>query len=422
MTLHRRALMAAGAAAALAVPQGSRAQQPPAPTTAAVSAKAAEVRLPLTHDAGRFSGPALDLLLREARAAQFFLVGEEHGIAWNPLLAAQLFEALAPAGYARLGIEISPPMATELDAAARGGIGGVQRMLATPGSMLAFFGMREEAQMIARVRAAAPGPAPALWGFDYEVGADRRLIALLEAAPKPAAAQARLKPLREASAAAWSKYDATHNPEHWYSFSGDPALVRAVRAAWPKPDARSDWVLTTLEETFEINRLWTSRQGWESNRRRTQFMRDNFLRHWRGERAAGRKPKVMFKMGANHLNRGLTSVGVWDLGTLLPEVAAIEGGRSFSVMVLPGPNEKVAVLDPSTFRYSPNAAKDGYPDGLEAITGQAFPDRPTLFDLRPLRPLALTQRMRDAFPALARTIAGFDALLVMTGSPPSQDL
>ena len=118
MRLHRRAIISFGAAAAIA--PTSLAQTPAAPDPAiAIAAKAAEARLKLDFDGRRFSGPAYDLLLSEARRAQFFLIGEEHGIAENPKLAGQLFEALVPSGYRRLGIEVSPPMARELDAAAR---------------------------------------------------------------------------------------------------------------------------------------------------------------------------------------------------------------------------------------------------------------------------------------------------------------
>lgn len=160
MRLRRRAILAFGAVAAMA--PAALAQTPaPAPLpdpAIAIAAKATEARLKLDFDGQRFSGPAYDLLLNEAKQAQFFLIGEEHGIAENPKLAGQLFET---AGYRRLGIEVSHPIAQELDAAARGGVAGLQRMFQVPGSTPAFFGMKEEAEMLARVRAAVPSSDPA---------------------------------------------------------------------------------------------------------------------------------------------------------------------------------------------------------------------------------------------------------------------
>ena len=89
--------------------------------TERITSAALEHRLRLGFDDGVFAGPAWDRLVAEGKASQFLMVGEEHGIAENPLLVAQLFEALAPHGYSKLAIEISPVMASLLDEAAVGG-------------------------------------------------------------------------------------------------------------------------------------------------------------------------------------------------------------------------------------------------------------------------------------------------------------
>lgn len=427
MTVDRRALLGGallGGALLGGMATAARAEETPAPAPAAapkleerIAARALENRhrLDFSHDV--FSGPAFDLLVREGKAAQFFLIGEEHGVAENPKLVSALFRALRPD---RLGIEISPPMAEVVDEAAARGRQGLADLFADPAATVAFYGMAEEAQMLAAVRAEAGKPV--LWGVDYEVGADRRLIALLEAARKPAAAAAPLAALKAASGAAWAKYGQSRNIMEVFTFSGDPALVRAVRAAWPRPDRRSDLILTTLEETLEINSLWSQRKGWASNERRTAFMRQSFLRHWRAAKAAGETPRVMMKMGASHMVRGRSFSEVWDLGTLLPELAQIEGGHAFSMMLLPGAASPTAVLDPTTFRYAPGDPKDHYMEGLDPLVNAAFPDAFTLIDLRPIRPLLSAARSKEAHPELMRTVHGFDTLLVMSGSTPSANL
>ena len=52
----------------------------------------------------------------------------------------------------------------------------------------------------------------------------------------------------------------------------------------------------------------------------------------------------------------------------------------------------------------------------------AYPDTFTLIDLRPWRPLVFGQRHEALDAALVRTIHGFDALLVLTGSTASANL
>ena len=435
MAIDRRKLLAGAGVLALGAPAllnraaaQPAAPAPPAPPPAPEVARrrrigeaAAANRQRLDYDGSRFSGAAWETLVAHGREAMFFLLGEEHGIAENPKLAAQLFAALAPSGYSKVAIEISPPMAAELDRAlSAGGPAALNRMLTAPASRVAFYGMREEAEWLAAARRASPR-GRLLWGTDYEVGADRHLIARLRGKRMPAAAAAALGRLEAASTQSWARFDATRGPEHIYSFAGDPELVRAVRAAWPRADAEAAWMLETLEETFAINRLWVAGRAWESNARRSAFMRANLLRHWRAEKAVGRSPRVFFKFGASHVVRGRNHSEVFDMGSLAPEIAALEGGTAYHLLVLAGVGRQVAALDPTQFRYRPVPVQGSYFTGLEPILEQAFGDAMTLFDMRPLRPLLGPSRA-PAGPDLMRAVHGFDAILVMTGSTPSSNL
>ncbi|CAA9287983.1 MAG: hypothetical protein AVDCRST_MAG93-3685, partial [uncultured Chloroflexia bacterium] len=219
---------------------------PPVPSTSAEAARATRIkeaaaanRKRLDFDGARFSGAGWDELVARGSEAQFFLLGEEHGIAENPKLAAQLFSALVPSGYSKVAVEISSAMAAELDqSVTEGGPQSLYRMLTDPPTRVAFFGMREEAEWLAAARRAAPR-GRFLWGLDYEVGADRHLISLLARKRKPEAARAALGRLEAASTQSWARYEETRGPQHIYSFAGDPELVRAVRDAWPRRDAEA---------------------------------------------------------------------------------------------------------------------------------------------------------------------------------------
>ena len=358
-------------------------------------------------------------MLARGRAAHFFLLGEEHGIAENPKLAAALFRALVPAGYAKVAVEISPPMAAALDRALRdGGFDGLRRLLADEASRVAFFGMREEAEWLAAARAALPGGRPFLWGCDYEVGGDRHLIGLLKAKRKPAAAEAALAALEAASNASWARYHETRNPQFIYSFSGDPALVQAVRAAWPRADAEALAILETLEETFAINRLWFERRGFEFERPPRRLPARQFPAALAGRRrrqAAGvpeirrvaYHPRPQPDRHVRHRRPGPGDRGAGGADRLPPAGA----GRA-------GPRHR-------QFRSGdlqlPRRASRQYQEGMELLLGQAWPDAFTLFDTAPLRPIARSSA-RDLHPELARAIHGFDAILVMSGSTPSANL
>ncbi|SIN68401.1 hypothetical protein SAMN02745824_1808 [Parasphingorhabdus marina DSM 22363] len=379
-------------------------------------------RLALEYDGETFSGPAMDKLLEEGRKAQFFLIGEEHGIAENPELATALFKQLQPAGYAKLVIEVSPYVASHMDETLRkGGIDGLRNLFARPGGEPAFFGMREEAQFLADVRASSGSSEPLLWGVDYEVASERLLLSALEEMDKPEAAVVKLAALRNASDASWEKYEETRGPQYIFSFSGDPELVQAVKDAWPERSGQAEQLLNTLQQTLEINRLFVGRQILESNAQRSALIRSNFLKHWAAEKARGETPRVMVKLGASHLVRGRNFTEVFDLGPMLHEIATLEGGKAFSVLVLPGLNAQTAVFDPTQFSYRPAPAKDGYAKAARPLYDAAWPDKYTLIDLRPLRSILRSPRS-GASASLMKTVHGFDMVLIMSGSTASAEL
>jgi hypothetical protein len=422
MHVDRRALFGAlcvgAAGATMAAAQTPEAAPPQASAVDRIAERAAQHRHRLEYDGARFSGPAFELLVREGASAHAFLLGEEHGIAENPKFAAQLFRALQPSGYDKICVEISPPMAGELDLAAREGIDGVRAMFSDVARNVAFFGMREEAEWIADARSVATGREQAVWGLDYEVFADRRLIARLKAKRKPAAAARALEALEAASAAAWAQYAQTRNPQFIFSFSGDPELVRAVRAAWPSADQDAELMLDTIEETLEINRLFVTGRNQESNQRRNDFNKRNLRRYWRAQDA----PRVFYKFGASHMVRGLSHTLSFDIGTMVPEIVALAGGASFHLMVLPGAGASIAQFDPAALSYRAAPVGSQYQQGLAPITGAAFTDAMTLIDVRPLRPLVPANRARQLDDDLVRVVHGFDAVLVMTGSTASTNL
>lgn len=262
---------------------------------------------------------------------------------------------------------------------------------------------------------------PVLWGTDYEVGSDRLLLDVVSGAGVPAEAKNAFENLKEASAASYARYEETGSPQYIFSFAGDPALVTAVRDAWHNPDPISDLALNSLEQTLTINNLWVQGKGYESNAARAAHQRENFLRYWRAEKADGRTPKVMAKYGGSHIVRGLSQTAVFDLGTLLPDIAELEGGHSFSILVLPGDGSMTAVLNPSNWTFEAKPAKDGYARGIGPLANAAYEDKFTLIDLVPLRSIAGTRRgsLNDE---LFRIIHGFDMLLVMSGSTASGEL
>jgi hypothetical protein len=387
-----------------------------------LAAKVAESRYYVHFRNGAFSGPGWDLLVKEGQASQFFLVGEEHGVAETPTVVRELFRALQPAGYRHLALEISPPMATVLDGLAYKGLPKVASFFQEHPPGVAFFTLKEEAELLVAARAAVAGDAPVLWGLDYEVTADRFLLDRLRGKAPEGPAKAAADALYEKSAAAWKTVSETKNPAAFFSFSASPDVLADLRQAWPNPDPESALALEVIEETLAINQLFVANRNWESNERRAQLNRRSFLRHWNEAKAAGPAPRVMLKFGASHMIRGRNVSEVFDLGNLASELAAVEGGKSFHLLVIGGPGTEHAIFNPMELRYMPAPVDLADEEGLGPIVEKPFSESFTLIDLRPLRPLFSAARTRKSDPELLRIVHGFDAILVLTGSRPSQML
>jgi hypothetical protein len=370
------------------------------------------------------AGRGWEWLVQQARDARFTLVGEEHGVAETAQLSAALFKALRRSGYSRMAVELSPIIVQDIEAAARrNGIEGIHDFFARPDTWSAMY-LREEAQLMAAVVAAAPKGERVLWGFDREIFSDQYLISKLEPRVPPRARAAYMR-LKESSKTSWARREKDPGAGPPWVFAEEPAVVSTVRAAWPNPDRESDLILRTLEESLAINAVARTGTGWDQQERRALWMRGNLTARLREERARGRSPKVMLKAGYNHMIRGANYVNIFDVGSLPDEAAALDGERAFHVIMLPGPGSRQAVL--GAWRSFVAVSSDEFDEfkagdqRLTRVLSNSDAAGHEVIDLRALRPLAM--RGLESWNAdLVRTIHGYDAAVIWKGAAASSGL
>jgi len=370
------------------------------------------------------AGRGWDWLVQEARDAHFTLIGEEHGIAETAQFSAALFNALHGSGYSRMAIELSPIIAQDIEEAARrNGLQGIEDFLAVPGVSGALYELREEAQFLAAAVSAVPRNEHVLWGLDREVFGDRYLISKLEA-NVPQRAKESFTRLKEASANAWARHQQNPTPENLFGLSQDPAVVSAVRAAWTNPDGESDTILRTLEESLAISATARS-DAWAYSQRRAQWSRNNLAARLKDEQRRGSPPKVMLKFGYNHMIRGANYFNVFDLGAMVDEVATLNGGRAFHILVLPGPGSHQATFGPGRSFVSVSSDEfDEFRTGDQRLTRVLQNSNATgheVIDFRTLRPLAM-RGLEGWNPDVVRTIHGYDAAVIWKGAHASSSL
>ena len=403
--MNRRDLLFAGGLSVLAGARGAnpaaaagQAQQQ-SPQVARLLEALRTNRLPMTMGDGP-AGRGWDWLVEEAHNARFTLIGEEHGVAETARLSAALFTALRDSGYSRLAIELSPIIAQDIEAAARtNGLDGVLNFFGLPNTWSPFY-LREEAQLLASAISVVPRNEHVLWGLDRELFSAPYLISKLKVRVPPSAREILV------------------HLQDLYSTAQDPAGVSALRAAWPNPDRESDTILRTLEESLAITAA-ARINGWAYSQRRAQWNRDNLAERLRDERTRGTSPKVMLKFGYNHMIRGANYVNTFDVGAMTDEVAALDGGHAFHIIVLPGPGSRQAVMGQGHNMVT--VASDEWDDfqaGEQRLT-RVLPNADAtgheVIDLRALRPLAM-RGLETWNPDVIRTIHGFDAAVIWKGA------
>jgi erythromycin esterase-like protein len=382
-----------------------------------------ENRHPMSLDAeGRLTGAGAELLLSAGRDAQFFLIGEEHGVAEIPAISAALFRALVGHGYRHLAIETGDALAAALNRALLQDETGAAYLAFLrehwPGAPF-YFWQEDAALLRAAVDAAGRRP-DVLWGLDYDIVADRyTLRRLRDLAPDPAARAAAEATIARADSAL-EQAMAQQNPGLLFMFGGPVEVYPALRTAYaPTQDSEAGRILHLMEETRAINQLFMTGQGYESNHRRALLSKQRFARYLDEAReASGGLPRVMLKFGASHMVRGRSFTNVFDLGTLASELAEAEGGHSFGVLMLGGAGTQHAVVDPRVMRSSP--APIQVAEWAAPFHEEVQPDGWTVYDLRPLRVHA--PRLGALPDELRRVLYGFDAVVILAGSGPQHDL
>jgi hypothetical protein len=398
------------------------AQTPATPQSRLLDALRAN-RLPLTMTDGRPAGAGWDWLVREAGGARFTLIGEEHGVAETAQLSAALFAALRGSGYSRMAIEMSPILAQDVEAAARyRGLQGITDFLSAPGTFT-LYNLREEARFLADVVSAGPREGRVLWGLDREIFSDRYLISRLGARVPPKARDA-FNRLNQASLNAGARNRQTGNPDDLFFLAEDPALVSAVRAAWPDADAESVAIMRTIEESLAIEAAERGGGAWPYLQRRAAWARSNLMELLRADRERKPPPRILLRLGYNHMVRGANYFNLFDVGAMADEVAALGGDRAFHVLVLPGPGSTQAALGAGGFSSVSSDQVDELNAGdqrLARVLSNPGASGHEVIDLRPLRQLAM-RGLESWNPDLIRTIHGFDAVVIWKGAHASSAL
>jgi hypothetical protein len=303
------------------------------PVTAQSPAIPASIEiLPISFDAGGLSGSGGERLRSELDDAQFVALGEDHGFADAPLLARALVATMRnkkePVFHAA---EIGPFTAEWLKQQFANkpmdeGLRSIAAAMKGKGLAMPFTSNVEDSMLAADFF--DKGGRSRLWGIDQEfMGAPMILLDGLAARTANPTIRKTLADIRDADRVALSKLAFG---DAW--LGKVPRTDLEVIASKFGDDAEALSLIKAFAESAEIYQLNNQGAYQASNEYRSALMQRYFLDQYRKE---GLAPRVLLKMGAYHLGRGTTPVGIYDLGSLLPGLAAANGKRSLHIAYIP---------------------------------------------------------------------------------------
>ncbi len=292
-------------------------------------------RLDIALNNGKLSGVGAQWLFEQAASAQFILVGEDHGMAEAAEFSSALFAqqaAIKPNNLQHLVIETGPWSAAHLEAAARNGNKALAQLDAKYPTAIPFFGWQQDGALaLAAVRANTAETV--LWGIDQEFLLAGRILfqQLVVLAANDKAKHLAQKYLNQANANYQTMLH-DHNPEIASFNALSAADFMALRDAFAKNAAALD-IISGIEESAVIYRTQNS-DGAGSNAARSALMKRNFMHYYQAALKQQPQPRALFRIGAFHAGRGLSPLGLFDVGNLASELANSQGSHSLHILVI----------------------------------------------------------------------------------------
>ncbi len=366
---------------------------------------------------GELVGKGADLLVKEAKSSQFFLIGESHGIAELPMLTTSLFKQIHSYGYNYFAIETGPITARRIENFAKTSNGFTKFSKKYPFA-LPFFNLKEEAAMIEEVLKISNKNKPILWGLDQEFAASPHfhIVRLYELAPD-SKSKAIVKPYYDQITTEFERIIKTKNPSQAFLSSAKAEDFEKLDSAFANSKNKEALeILSELRLSWEIYQKYFTREGYNSNNLRARLMKRNFMNYYRKALQKEKMPKVIFKFGANHMTRGMNYTEVFDIGNFVSEIADSNGSKSFNLLVHATSgkqNRWFPFIPDESLKQKPVNAKDsGFAD-MNLFLEIADKKDWTLVDLKPFRNPLHYGKMKNLPKGFKEMVFGFDAVLLI---------
>ena len=362
---------------------------------------------PLTiTEHGFESGEATDLLMDAVKTSQFILIGEQHGIQEIGQFTRHIYSVAQEQDYRHLALEVSPFMAENLEQRVKQGIDSLMAFDRRFPYSIPFYGNNSDFPMLQH---GLEKEGSDFWGLDQVfIVEPRSLFGKLEQLATTQDAKALAKKYRQMAEEKVTAAMQSGKFDEIILFQLSEDDFGALRQSFPKEKhLLPSQIIDQMQKTRNIYQAWFDGRGYDNNYERIQLMKDNFFQYYHSAVMGGEAiPKVLFKFGSNHMQRGLTPVNVFDLGNMANELATQNGLHSVHILIN---GLKGETHHPLQGKQAFDQWEDLDPHFQIALEGVRPSSNWQLIDLRPLRQM----RLKEADADLKRIIFGFDFWIVV---------
>ncbi len=263
------------------------------------------------------------------KPSQFIMLGEQHGIKEVGEITNTLYNLSRPFGYNTLCIETSPFAANILDLQFTGSKNpevGLQKLYAAYPYAIPFYNNKNDIDLFKNV----VNNKGNIWGIDQTFMIEFRLVFhyILNNSSNQKLKKA-VKPLLEEAIKGFDIATEEKNFMAPFIFKYSDELHQSLLNLTSTEEEIN--VLEDLKKTKEIYLHYFQKRHYLNNNVRAKLMKTNFLNYYKEASKDGKLPKVVFKLGANHVGKGLNTTNVYDISNMISELAIINNKTSVHI-------------------------------------------------------------------------------------------
>jgi len=273
-----------------------------------------------------------DFFKKKIENTQFIMLGEQHGIKEAGQVTNTLYDMAKPQGYNALCIEVSPFAANMLDLQFTGSKNpedGLRKLYNEYPFTIPFYNNVNDIELFKNVIA----NKGEIWGIDQVFMAEFRLVFdyIVNLSANEELKKA-VEPLLKEAKIGFEKAVKEKNMMAPFIFKYSDELHNSLLQLAKTEDEKK--ILKDLKLTKDIYSYNFQKQFYKNNNERAKLMKRNFLEYYDSASDIGELPKVIFKLGANHVAKGLNNTNVLDISNMVTELATINGTTSLHIYAM----------------------------------------------------------------------------------------